>query len=138
MLASSDPLDHKWRFSGAGAAAIIELLRAGTCGRPNQRVALLGTPTLAEAMAQRRVSADVTLFEQRPEACDALRLMVEVVCGDVAGALHGCVGKFAAAVADPPWYPAVTERFIAAAAGRPTPRWHRGSRQRCQSRAGNR
>lgn len=108
------PLDYEWRFSDAGADAIAELLQVDD--RSDPRIALLGTPALAESIARRRPSEDVTLFEQRPEACDALRPLLKVVCGDVADAVPGREGSFAAAVADPPWYPAVTAKFIAAAA----------------------
>lgn len=107
------PLDFEWRFARVGSGSMIEQLLRATVD--SDELALLGTPGLAEQFAQRRSGPRrVTLFERRPEACNAMaeRSQVELVEGDVGETWRQYVGQFTTAVADPPWYPLLSELFV--------------------------
>lgn len=110
------PLDFEWRFSAAGCCALGDVLNEVM--RPGEAVALLGTPGLAEQFASLDVDAAPTLFERRDEACAALEPIpsLEVIRGSLhkTSQTHG--GRFAAAVADPPWYREISEVFLREAA----------------------
>ncbi|MER7609744.1 hypothetical protein [Nocardioides sp. NPDC127503] len=110
------PLDFEWRFSTTGCRAIGDFLEAAA--RPGEAVALLGTPGLAEHFARLNVGGMPTLFERRDEACAALESIssLEVVRGSLHETSHAHAGRFAAAVADPPWYREISEVFLLQAA----------------------
>lgn len=109
------PLDFEWRFSGEGCQMLIEEVSLAT--PPSGELALLGAPNLAEQFPRFRPNVHPTLFERRREPCEILSATAPVVPGDVALTWPAQAGRFAAVIADPPWYPAITEQFVEAAAG---------------------
>lgn len=115
VLPLPHPLDFEWRFAHTSCAWLLD---RAVGGRPASRVALLGTPGLAEQSLHRRGrEEEVVLFEKRPEACVALEHagLTSTVCCDLAFADLAEHGTFQAVVADPPWYPSVMDVFVRAA-----------------------
>lgn len=112
VLPLPHPLDYEWRFTSRTAITLFELARH----QSDQRIALLGTPSIAEWAAQTHQKGAV-LFERRADACAAIDGFggVAVNCIDLAE-FRGSAFKFDAVIADPPWYPAVTETFVHVAA----------------------
>lgn len=114
ILPLPHPLDYEWRFSTRGAYEICETLdrfasRAG--------LGLFAGPGLAEHLQDSTWAADAVLFEIREAPCRAISgLGIATECGDVLQMVSSYERRLGAVVADPPWYPAVTDRFIVAAA----------------------
>ena len=116
VLPLPHPLDFEWRFSPQGCAVLAGWLDDYL--HPGEPVALLGTPAFAEQFAGFSSRGTPTLFERRSEACAALRALpsLEVVHGSLQDTCRGHAARFTAAVADPPWYPHLSEVFLRGAA----------------------
>lgn len=116
LLPLPHPLDFEWRFSAQGCAMLAGWLDDHL--HPGDPVALLGTPGFAEQFPGFSSRGTPTLFERRPEACAALRAIpsLEVVQGSLQDTWRGHAARFTAAVADPPWYPHLSEVFLRGAA----------------------
>ncbi|WP_134001625.1 hypothetical protein [Kribbella sp. VKM Ac-2566] len=117
VLPIPHPLDLEWRFSSSCCAALARLV--DEVRQPGEPVALLGTPGFAERFHEFAKQGSATLFEGRLEACNALRSIpsLDIVPGDVQETWPQHSQGFMAAVADPPWYPSITEIFLQAGAG---------------------
>lgn len=117
VLPIPHPLDFEWRYSAQGWNRLTEEIsqHAPNSGRD---VALFGTSGFAEVLPNLMHEARVTLFERRDEACNALRgrAGLHVEHGDVALTTITVDRTFDVVVADPPWYPALIELFVHAAA----------------------
>jgi hypothetical protein len=115
VLPLPHPLDFEWRFT---AGSCSDLLERSITSLGAKRVALLGTPRLAEFLGSNNLGVDATLFELRHEACKALEGVgdTNVVCADLAYEDIEPYAGFDLVIADPPWYPALMQVFIHAAA----------------------
>jgi hypothetical protein len=114
------PLDFEWRFAEESCPDLLNYVDSASLGS-SDRLALLGTPSLAERLATLGTLSQrsVTLFERRDEACLALAPLVDlhIKRGDVAQTSASLDELFDAVIADPPWYEAVILTFLQAAAG---------------------
>jgi hypothetical protein len=108
------PLDFEWRFSSAGCAVLAERVN-DLLGR-QQLIGLFGTPWFAEyALTEHLLRGESTLFEAREEACRPLVDLLRVLPGDVGITTATLERRFGVILADPPWYPEVTQHFLLAA-----------------------
>jgi hypothetical protein len=117
VLPIPHPLDFEWRYAASGWDRLTqEISQHATNG--GRDVALFGTSGFAEVLPDLMPGARVTLFERRGEACNALagRDGLSVEHGDVAITTTTIGRRFDVVVADPPWYPALIELFVQAAA----------------------
>jgi hypothetical protein len=115
LLPVPHPLDFEWRYSRRGCADLAAAIKADLRS-DRGKVALLGAPGLAEDLATNGPQLDITLFELRVEACEALRSLehdrLRVIAGDLTETWVDFNAEFTVVVADPPWYPDVTEAFL--------------------------
>lgn len=113
------PLDFEWRFTRQSCSDLMQLAAAPSRPAGKQRVALFGTPHLGEHIANQKSSLHAVLYERRAEACNRLKgtgsLSIRQVDLAVVDA-EDLNDPFDVVIADPPWYPAVTQVFIHAAA----------------------
>lgn len=102
------PIDYDWRFNKATADSLARL--TSSFGR----VLCIGTPTVYHAIAERRRAG--FLIDRNPflachlvqnENCNFIIENIEALSP------NDIDGQFAAAILDPPWYPAVYERWLA-------------------------
>lgn len=111
------PRQREWRFTTATALAIVDLLN-GAAGRDGE-ILLLGTPSLAPVVE--RAGHTGLHIDISHEHTSALRSRLTDVTARQLDLLqpltHGGLptARFAAAVADPPWYPWELTAFIHAA-----------------------
>lgn len=113
-LPAPHPLDYDWRWS---ARTVRELLaRCLRLTRPADTIALLGTPTLLAATADRYHQRHWVLLEASSTAAAlAAACPGQVLRCDLASDELPELGA-QVVVADPPWYPADTRSFLWAAA----------------------
>ena len=117
VLPIPHPLDFEWRYAAQGWSRLTEEISRHA---PNSGadIALFGTSGLAEVLPDLMPGRRITLFERRGEVCHVLagRDGLRVVPGDVGLTTRAGEYAFDVVVADPPWYPALMELFVQAAA----------------------
>jgi len=105
-LALPHPLDAEWRFDDATAKAL--LARAVDLTQPGDALLLLGVPTVVLAAARSEVARRFVVACEDNVIGAALDIRVAADARFVPAAPEGC----AAAIVDPPWYPAVFDALL--------------------------
>ncbi|OHB31100.1 MAG: hypothetical protein A2790_10635 [Phenylobacterium sp. RIFCSPHIGHO2_01_FULL_69_31] len=105
-LALPHPLDAEWRFDDATADAL--LARAVDLTQAGEAVLLLGVPTVVLAAARSGAARRFVVACEDNVIGAALAARVAADARFVRAAPEGC----AAAIVDPPWYPAVFDALL--------------------------
>lgn len=110
------PLDFDWRFSTLAVERLID--RFEQLGILNPRVALVGTPSLYMPMKKSVPSTAIELFEANQVMVGAIQALSSSALTNVhrVESLVQKENSVDVAILDPPWYPEITEPFIAQAA----------------------
>ncbi len=105
------PLDYDWRYSPKGLMAIIEQLERKVTAKGV--VALLGAPTLAKALSERRSTLQLHLFDQNTlwgQLIDGVAFHELDLASD--GVPKEVLNQADYVVLDPPWYIDTYKHFI--------------------------
>lgn len=106
------PLDYEWRFSPAAIHVLVNACNA--CTRPDDPVALVGTPTIAASPEARFGGRTVTYFGVDTEALRALGpptwLSALFNVNLLRRPSDACA--YATVIMDPPWYEEYVQRFL--------------------------
>lgn len=117
-LKTPHPLDFEWRNTPGSISNLVNVIRSTHTNQ--DRVLILGMPTLFSAVASANLGLDVTLIERNGPVIDGLarftRPNARALKADIYNVVPAQLGLFDAVYMDPPWYTPFYEHFCWVAA----------------------
>ena len=114
FLKNPHPLDFEWRNTSKSLNFLTDLI-SGTNSN-NDRVLLLGMPTLFANCAIRNITQRVTLIERNKPIIEALKKFnnakYQVIQENIFTVDPKIIGKYDSVIMDPPWYTNFLHQFV--------------------------
>jgi hypothetical protein len=114
FLQNPHPLDFEWRNTSKSLNFLTDLINQ--VSTKNEKVLLLGMPTLFANCAVRNIPQQMTLVERNPPIVNALKKFnnakFRVMQDDIFSADPKKIGKYDSVVMDPPWYTNFFHQFV--------------------------
>lgn len=114
FLKNPHPLDFEWRNTSKSLNFLTDLI--GRANANNDKVLLLGMPTLFANCATRNITQQVTLIERNPPIIEALKKFnntkYQVIQENIFSVDPKIIGKYDSVIMDPPWYTNFLHQFV--------------------------
>ena len=113
-LKKPHPLDFEWRNTKESVNYLTDLLLK--FNNPDDRILILGMPTLFASICKRDIPNQVTIVERNAAVTDTLKELshknCKVIVKDIFTASPDSIGLYKTVVMDPPWYEPHFFQFI--------------------------